>query len=94
MKDDDKWLKLAGWAAAGRKIDGSPAPLGFSTRVAARWAAGEIPDTPNLWELFSVRSMFIALSIMVATVFVNYDIFSRGLDVEITMVDSIEGPLL
>ena len=24
----------------------------------------------------------------------NYDIFSRGLDVEITMVDSIEGPLL
>lgn len=94
MSNEDKWLKLAGWAAAGRKIEGSQAPLGFSTRVAARWAAGEIPEAPNLWELFSVRSMFVALSIMVATVFVNYEVFSQGLGVEITLVDSIEGPIL
>ncbi len=94
MNDEDKLQKLTRWAIAAHCVEGGPAPFGFATRVAARWAAGKPPTVAGIWEWFSLRSVAIALGIMLLTIFVNHDLLSDGFTPEVSVADSIAGPLL
>lgn len=94
MNDENKWERLTRWARRTRRIEGDAAPYGFANRVAAIWDAGEAPVLPNVWEWLSIRSVAVAMAIMLGTLFVNYDLLSQGFEIEVSVADSIEGPIL
>jgi len=94
MTEENKWERLTRWARRTRKIEGAAAPYGFSDRVAAIWAAGEAPLIPNWWEWLSIRSVAVAMVIMLGTLAANHDVLSQGFEIEVSMMDSVEGPIL
>jgi len=92
MNSEEKLNKLTDWARSAHRVDSSPAPFGFATRVAARWAAAA--RLPDVWEWLSVRSLAVALTIMLATLIANHDLLTDGFTIEVTVADSVTGPLL
>ncbi|MBL6764735.1 MAG: hypothetical protein ISQ14_07255 [Verrucomicrobiae bacterium] len=94
MPNPDHWEKLSDCARAAEDHRDLSAPFGFSTRVAALWAAGARPLVPNMWEWMSVRSVAVALGVMALTLAFNSDLFSRGFSIEVSVIDTIDGPIL
>lgn len=92
MNSEEKLKRLTEWAQTAHRVEGGPAPFGFSTRVVARWVTDNAQT--NLWEWFSVRSVAVAVCIMLATIVVNHDLLSDGFELNVTVADSVEGPLL
>lgn len=91
----DNWQKLARLARQAPKPAGAEAPFGFATRVAARWAAGESP-APSAWdvlEIFSLRSLVVAGALMVAVLFVSYDVTTPGWTQQYTVADATFDPI-
>lgn len=91
----DNWQRLARIARQAPSPAGEPAPFGFATRVAARWAASE-PVGPSTWdvlELLSPRSLVVAGALMVAVVFVSYDIVTPGWTQQYTVADATFDPI-
>ena len=91
----DNWQKLARLARRAPKPAEEPVPFGFATRVAARWASGETP-TPSAWdvlEVFSLRSLVVAGALMVAVVFVSYDVATPGWTQQYTVADATFDPI-
>lgn len=91
----DNWLKLARLARQAPKPAGAEAPFGYATRVAARWAAGESP-APSAWdvlEMFSLRSLVVAGALMVAVLFVSYDVTTPGWTQQYTVADATFDPI-
>lgn len=94
----DNWLKLARLARLARqepKPAEAKAAFGFATRVAARWTAGESP-APSGWdvlEAFSLRSLVVASALMVAVVFVSYDVTTPGWTQQYTVADATFDPI-
>lgn len=91
----DNWQKLARLARQAPKPAEEAAPFGFATHVAARWASGEQP-TPSTWdvlEAFSLRSLVVAGALMVAVVFVSYDVATPGWTQQYTVADATFDPL-
>ena len=94
MQASEKWEKLSGCARACPGDQDLVPPFGFSTRVAAIWAAGARPLVPNMWEWLSVRSVAVAFGVMLITLAFNTDLLSRGFMIEVSVVDTIDGPIL
>ncbi|MGB0581903.1 MAG: hypothetical protein ACPGVU_19585 [Limisphaerales bacterium] len=94
MTKENKWERLSRWARRERKIEGEGAPYGFSNRVAAIWAAGEAPLIPDWWEWLSIRSVVVAMVIMLGTLAVNHDVVAHGFEIDVSMMDSMEEPIL
>ncbi|MBI3878754.1 MAG: hypothetical protein HY301_01650 [Verrucomicrobia bacterium] len=69
---DNLWKKLV-TAAKQTPVPDPGAPFGFSTRVVARWLAGGKPQ-PSVWELLSMRSLAVAVTVMLICVGVNYQV--------------------
>lgn len=91
----DNWQKLARLARQAPKPAEEHSPFGFATRVAARWSAGESP-APSAWdvlEVFSLRSLVVAGALMVAVVFVSYDVATPGWTQQYTMADATFDPI-
>lgn len=91
----DNWQKLARLARQAPKPVEAAAPFGFATRVAARWSGGESP-TPSAWdvlEVFSLRSLVVAGALMVAVVFVSYDVTTPGWTQQYTVADATFDPI-
>jgi len=91
----DNWQKLARLARQAPKPAEDAAPFGFATRVAARWAGGESPP-PSAWdvlEVFSLRSLVVAGALMVAVLFVSYDVTTPGWTQQYTVADATFDPI-
>lgn len=91
----DNWQKLARLARQAPKPAGTEAPYGFATRVTARWAASE-PPAPSAWdvlEAFSLRSLVVAGALMVAVLFVSYDVTTPGWTQQYTVADATFDPI-
>jgi len=91
----DNWQKLARLARQAPKPAMEAAPFGFATRVSARWAGGETP-APSTWdvlEAFSLRSLVVAGALMVAVVFVSYDVTTPGWTQQYTVADATFDPI-
>ncbi|MFT4688497.1 MAG: hypothetical protein ACI9OD_000694 [Limisphaerales bacterium] len=95
MNPTNHWKKLAAWGCRGAPTPtDATAPCGFASRVAARWARGDIQTVPNLWEHFSLRSVAVATVIMLTTISLNYDLLTEGITPDVGITDAIETPLL
>lgn len=91
----DHWQKLARLARQAPKSTDAPAPFGFAPRVAARWA-GESTSTASTWDVlesFSLRSLVVAGALMVAVVFVSYDVATPGWTQQYTVADATFDPI-
>lgn len=91
----DNWQKLARLARQAPKPAGAEAPFGFATRVATRWSSGEAP-APSTWdvlEMFSLRSLAVAGVLMVAVLFVSYDVATPGWTQQYTVADATFDPI-
>ncbi|MBI5801405.1 MAG: hypothetical protein HZA92_11900 [Verrucomicrobia bacterium] len=91
----DHWHRLARLARQAPRPAGEPAPFGFATRVAARWAAGGSP-TPSIWdvlEVFSLRSLVVAGALMVAVGLASYDVATPGWTQQYTVADATFDPI-
>jgi hypothetical protein len=95
MNPTNHWKKLADWARRDTPTaKHQTAPYGFASRVAARWARGDIQTVPNLWERFSLRFVAVATAIMLTTIVLNYDLMVEGVTPDVGLADAIETPLL
>ena len=94
MQNPDQWNKLADCARAAADDRDLSAPYGFSTRVAAIWAAGARPVLPNMWEWLSIRSVGVAFSVMALALALNSDLLANDLTIDVSVVDTVEGPIL
>jgi len=63
----ESWPRLADWHRLRTDSQDDAAPLGFSTRMAARWLAQRGDDLRAAWERASVRAAF-ACSVLALTV--------------------------
>ena len=91
----DYWQRLVRLARRVPQSAETSAPFGFATRVAARWAKGELP-VPSTWdvlEVFSLRSLVVAGALMVAVVFLSYDVATPGWTQQYTVADATVDPL-
>lgn len=91
----DNWQKLARLARQAPKPAGAEAPFGFATRVATRWSSGEAP-APSTWdvlEMFSLRSLAVAGVLMIAVLFVSYDVATPGWTQQYTVADATFDPI-
>jgi hypothetical protein len=68
---DQNWRKLVETARHAATETAPAAPFGFSTRVAARWLAGGRPLL-SAWELLSLRSLGLALLVMLVSLGVSF----------------------
>lgn len=91
----DNWQKLAQLARQAPKPAEEAVPFGFATRIAARWSSSESP-APSTWdvlEMFSLRSLVVAGALMVAVVFVSYDVATPGWTQQYTVADATFDPI-
>jgi hypothetical protein len=67
----DSWGRLAGAArnAAPRPAD---PPLGFATRVVARWKETATAELASPWELLSLKSLAFAVVVMLVSLGASY----------------------
>jgi hypothetical protein len=91
MKDfDARWQRLVTAARQAPVADEVAAPYGFATRVAAR-ALGE-PGRPALLAMFgrlSVRALWVAGLLMLASMAANYLAFAGNEDDEQNLLDPV-----
>ena len=72
MNDAEKsWRKLVETSKHASAETAPAAPFGFSTRVTARWLSGE-RRLPTAWELLSLRSLGLALLVMLVSLGVGF----------------------
>jgi hypothetical protein len=91
----DHWQKLARLARQAPQPLGEPAPLGFATRVAARWVAGGSP-APSAWdvlEFFSLRGLAVAGVLMLAVGLASSDLATAEWAQQYTVADATFDPL-
>lgn len=88
------WQRLA--RAAGQAGGATPvtAPHGFAHRVIARWLATEKPSVVCLWEWLCLRTSAVACAVMLATLFLNFDAVSLDWTRNLSVADSLAGPLI
>ena len=73
MKDfESRWQQLVAAARQAPVPAGAPAPYGFATRVAARALGEERPVLLAVFGRFSVRALWLAGLLMLASVAVHY----------------------
>jgi hypothetical protein len=73
MKDfESRWQQLVAAARQAPAPEGATAPYGFATRVAARALAEERPGLLAVFGRFSVRALWVAGLLMLASVVANY----------------------
>lgn len=91
----DHWQKLARLARQVPQPPEATAPFGFATRVVTRWTKGEtiVPSTWDVLEVFSLRSLVVAGALMVAVVFLSYDVATPGWTQQYTVADATVDPL-
>ena len=94
MNPTEKWNRIRSVARQASDERGNQAPFGFAPRVAALWAAGARPILPDLWEWLSIRSVLVAVSVMLLTLALNADLFTGGAALEVSVVDTLTGPVL
>lgn len=91
MKDfDARWQRLVTAARQAPVADDVAAPYGFATRIAAR-ALGA-PERPALLAVlgrFSIRALWLAGLLMVASVAANYLAFAGNEDDELSLLDPV-----
>jgi hypothetical protein len=91
MKDfDARWQRLVTAARQAPTADDVVAPYGFATRIAAR-ALGE-PQRPALLAVFgrfSIRALWVAGLLMMASVAANYLAFAGNEDDEQNLLDPV-----
>lgn len=69
----DAWQKLAACAAR-PPVEGAAAPPWFAARVVARWRAGELPLPISPWEVLSLRSVAVAVLVLLLALTANYEV--------------------
>lgn len=91
----DNWQRLARLARQAPKPAEAEVPFGFATRVAARWSSGEslAPSAWDVLEAFSLRSLVVAGALMVAVLFVSYDVATPGWTQQYTVADATFDPI-
>jgi hypothetical protein len=95
MKDNtDNWAKLTRTARQASPQSAGEPPFGFATRVAARWASGEVVASAAPWERFASRSLAIAVVLMAVSVSVNIDLLASGWLNELAPADPVFGDFL
>ncbi|MBI3875476.1 MAG: hypothetical protein HY300_05865 [Verrucomicrobia bacterium] len=90
---NDKWTKLARTARLAPPEAEKQIPFGFATRVASRWASGEIAAAAP-WEKLALRTLAFAAVLMVASVTLNFDFLTGDWSQEIASADPVFGNLL
>lgn len=91
----DHWQKLARLARQAPQPADALAPFGFAARIAARWAKAGRPalSTWDVLEMFSLRSLAVAGALMVAVMFLSYDVATPGWTQQYTVADATVDPL-
>jgi hypothetical protein len=69
---DAKWQSLVAAARQVPAADEAAAPYGFATRVAARALAQERPGLLAVFGRFSIRALWVACVLTLASMAVNY----------------------
>jgi len=95
MKDfGTRWEQLVAAARRAPAVDDLAAPYGFATRVAAR-AFSEPPPFALLaaFGRFSVRALWMAGLLMLASMAANYVAFASGEEDEQSVVDPVSDVL-
>ena len=91
MKDfESRWQQLVAAARQAPVADDAAAPYGFATRVAARALSRQ--DRPALLAVFgrfSVRALWVACLLMLASMAANYIAFAGGEDDEQSLTDPV-----
>jgi hypothetical protein len=73
MSDSDKiWQRLVKAARQAPATPPAEIPLGFATRIAARWAAGAGANGGEVWLWFSGRALLYAALVMAGILALNY----------------------
>lgn len=90
MKDfDSKWEKLVASARHAPADGGGAMPYGFATRVAAR-AMNESPTAlMTMFGRFSVRALWLACLLTLASVAANYLTFAGSTDDSQSWIDPV-----
>ena len=91
MKDfEPRWEKLVAAARAAAPDDDVTMPFGFATRVAARAFAEPAPVTLlGTFGRFSLRALWLAGILMLASMAANYVAFASGEEDEQSVVDPV-----
>jgi len=90
----DNWTKLSLAARHAPPQAPREPPFGFATRIAARWASGEVLMSPAPWEKLAFRSLAFAALLMIVSVSVNYDLLDANWLHELPPADPVFGNLL
>ena len=91
MKDfDARWQRLVTVARQAPIADDVAVPYGFATRVAAR-ALGEAerPALLAVFGRFSIRALWVAGLLMLASMAANYLAFAGNEDDELSLLDPV-----
>lgn len=73
-KSHDPWMRLARTARASQqRTPPDGAPLGFATRVVARWKEAATAELVSPWELLSLKSLAFAVVVMLASLGAGYE---------------------
>ncbi len=73
-KHDQQWERLLKVA---REVPRKPlpeAPMGFATRVVARWKEHPLPSLFNVWKMLSLRVLGFGCVVMVASLAASYGV--------------------
>lgn len=91
MKDfDTRWQRLVAAARQAPLVDDVAVPYGFATRIAARALSGqERPALLAVFGRFSVRALWLAGLVMVASMAANYLAYAGNEDDEQDFLDPV-----
>jgi hypothetical protein len=86
---ESRWQRMVSAARQAPVADEGTAPYGFATRVAARALSEERPMLLAVFGRFSVRALWVAGLLMLASVAANYMLLAAGEDEEQSLLDPV-----
>ena len=86
---EDKWRQLTMAARQAPAAEPAAAPYGFATLVAARAMSEEPPALMTLFGRFSVRALYVACLLTLASMAANYLAFAGTEEDEQGLIDPV-----
>ena len=86
---EDRWRHLTVAARQAPAAGQVTAPYGFATRVAARAMSGEPPALMTMFGRFSVRALYVACLLTLASMAANYLAFAGTEEDEQGLIDPV-----
>jgi hypothetical protein len=73
-RPDQHWERLVSEAHRAPARPMPEAPLGFATRVVARWREHPLPSLVSVWKMLSLRVLAFGCVVMVASLAASYGV--------------------